>query len=157
MLRLPAFIEDGVLPPGDFELSISELKKSMLVRGPENRPENHHWDNPWKMKLIENLEIMVRQLNQVGISEIFVDGSFVEDKDHPSDMDGYFVCDHRHLVSGDLEKELNFLDPHKAWTWDPELLISSVMNWIFLRHSEFPAEMILRKGSSGLEGCHDQE
>jgi hypothetical protein len=23
------------------------------------------------------------------------------------------------LASGDLERELNLLDPHKVWTWDP--------------------------------------
>ena len=105
-MKLPRFVGDGVLPPGDFELSISELKLSMLVGGPEIRTENLHWDKSWRMKLVENLEIMVRQLNQVGISEIFVDGSFVEDKDHPNDIDGYFVCDRRHLISGDLEREL---------------------------------------------------
>lgn len=119
-MKLPRFVGDGVLPPGDFELSISELKQSMLVGGPENRTENLHWDKSWRMKLVENLEIMVRQLNQVGIAEIFVDGSFVEDKDHPNDIDGYFVCGRRHLISGDLERELNLLDPHNAWTWDPD-------------------------------------
>ena len=56
---------------------------------------------------------------QVGITEIFADGSFVEDKDHPNDIDGYFNCDLKHLASGRLEQELNLLDPHKVWTWDP--------------------------------------
>jgi len=62
----------------------------------------------------------VGQLQQVGITDIFIDGSFVEDKDHPNDIDGYFVCDRHQLVSGDLERELNLLDPHRIWTWDPE-------------------------------------
>jgi len=54
-----------------------------------------------------------------GVREIFVDGSFVEDKDHPNDIDGYFVCDLMQLASGDLAQQLNRLDPYKVWTWDP--------------------------------------
>jgi hypothetical protein len=69
--------------------------------------------------LVKNLGVMCRQLWQVGIREIFVNGSFVEDKDHPNDIDGYFVCDFQALASGRLERELNLLDPHKVWTWDP--------------------------------------
>jgi len=118
-MKLPQFIDDGVLPQGDFELTIPELKNSMLVRGSEGFSKSNHWDSSWRMKLVKNLEKMVEQLNQVGISEIFIDGSFVEDKDHPNDIDGYFVCDRQHLVSGNLEKDLNLLDPHKTWTWDP--------------------------------------
>jgi hypothetical protein len=56
---------------------------------------------------------------QVGIREIFADGSFVEDKDHPNDIDGYFVCDLKSLASGVLAQQLNRLDPYKVWTWDP--------------------------------------
>ena len=51
--------------------------------------------------------------------EIFVDGSFAENKGHPNDIDGYFICDLLHLATGKLERDLNLLDPHKAWTWDP--------------------------------------
>ncbi|OFX22036.1 MAG: hypothetical protein A2V77_09915 [Anaeromyxobacter sp. RBG_16_69_14] len=43
-------------------------------------------------------------------------GSFCEDRDHPNDIDGYFVCDARDL--GRLQRELNLLDPYKVWTWD---------------------------------------
>lgn len=71
------------------------------------------------MRLVDNLAVMVDQLWQIGITEIFVDGSFVEDKDHPNDIDGYFVCDLHMLASCRLEQQLNLLDPHKVWTWDP--------------------------------------
>lgn len=54
-----------------------------------------------------------------GVTEIFIDGSFLEDKDHPNDIDGYFECDWREFVSGALQDRLNQLDPHRAWTWDP--------------------------------------
>ncbi len=44
---------------------------------------------------------------------------FTEDKEHPNDIDGYFVCDLTELASGSLQSRLNLLDPHKVWTWDP--------------------------------------
>lgn len=68
---------------------------------------------------MENLEILSRQLLQVGIREVFADGSFVEDKDHPNDIDGYFVCGVDELKTGELARRLNLLDPFKVWTWDP--------------------------------------
>src|SRR5438477_4717022 len=54
----------------------------------------------------------------VGIDQIFIDGSFVENKDHPNDLDGYFVCDLRYLASRQLQMDLNAIDPFKVWTWD---------------------------------------
>ena len=54
----------------------------------------------------------------MGIEEIFIDGSFVEDKDHPNDIDGYFECDPLSIASGELEQKLNRIDPEKCWTWD---------------------------------------
>jgi len=56
---------------------------------------------------------------QVGIKDIYVDGSFVEDKAHPNDIDGYFVCNLSFLASGKLQQDLNLLEPNKIWTWDP--------------------------------------
>lgn len=116
--RLPAdFTPDGLLPPGDYPLTIDELLKSMLVAGPRMRSDT--WDADWRRRLVKNLHFLAEQLWQVGISDIFVDGSFVEDKDHPNDLDGYFVCEVRRFATGELERALNLLDPYKSWTWDP--------------------------------------
>lgn len=118
-MSLPTgFSSDGLLPPGDFDLTLEELRASWLVDGlgAEGYP---HWDREWRAQLVGHLSVLVRQLWQVGVEEIFIDGSFVEDKDHPNDIDGYFVCELRRLASGALERELNLLDPHKCWTWDP--------------------------------------
>lgn len=116
---LPAFTSEGLLPPGDYELAFGALRASSLVLGPGDPKDCPTWDGLWREKLVTNLETLVRQLWVVGITEIFVDGSFAEDKDHPNDIDGYFVCDLMRLASGTLEQELNLLDPHKVWTWDP--------------------------------------
>lgn len=114
---LPPFTADGVLPPGDYPLTLDGLRHSMLVRGPETTHPN--WDAHWRATLVDNLSTLAKQLWKVGVQEIYVDGSFVEDKDHPNDIDGYFVCQRGHLATGALERDLNRLDPHKCWTWDP--------------------------------------
>jgi hypothetical protein len=117
--QLPMFTEDGLLPPGDYTLTVDELKTSMLVLGPGDPRDHATWDASWRERLLDNLAILVGELWAVGIHEIFINGSFVEDKDHPNDIDGYFECDLRRLATGELERELNLLDPHKIWTWDP--------------------------------------
>ena len=90
-----------------------------LVVGPGGAAMSPTWDSGWRAKLVDNLEVLTRQLWQVGIIEVFADGSFAEDKDHPNDIDGYFVCGLDPLRSGQLTRELNLLDPFKVWTWDP--------------------------------------
>jgi hypothetical protein len=112
---LPDFTADDLLPPGEYQLTFEQLRQSVLVLG---SPSQTDWDIPWRLKLVENLEVMVGQLWQVGISEIFVDGSFAEAKPRPNDIDGYFVCEARRLYSGQLQTELNQLDPYQIWTWD---------------------------------------
>jgi hypothetical protein len=117
--ELPAFTSEGLLPPGDYELTLAELANSLLVMGPTNRSQYRNWDVAWRKRLVDNSSILVRQLWDVGVSSIFVDGSFAEDKEHPNDIDGYFDCELSQLASGDLQRALNLLDPHKVWTWDP--------------------------------------
>ena len=90
-LKLPEFDNEGLLPPGDYALSRAQLKASMLVTGPQSlgRCGRAGWDSPWRATLVDNLAIMVGHLWRVGVTEVFVDGSFVEDKCHPNDIDGY--------------------------------------------------------------------
>lgn len=117
MITLPGFTEDGLLPPGDYQMTLDELRESMLVKGPG--ADHLNWDGAWRLHLVDNLEILAKQLWQAGVDDIFVNGSFVEDKDHPNDIDGYFVCQLGSLASGELQQKLNLLDPFKVWTWDP--------------------------------------
>ena len=107
----------GVLPPGDHAATFAELRASPLVFGPTDRPDE--WDEDWRDHLVSQAEILVRQLWAVGVTEVFLDGSFAEDKPRPNDVDGYFTCDLRRFASGELQRELNALDPHSVWTWDP--------------------------------------
>src|SRR5271154_5287969 len=117
MSALLAFDAQGLLPAGDYDLTFEDLRRSRLVAGPSGADST--WDAEWRKTLVDNLEVMTRQLWQVGIHEVFADGSFAEEKDHPNDIDGYFVCTLAELASGELVRKLNLLDPYKIWTWDP--------------------------------------
>jgi hypothetical protein len=114
---LPPFTSDGVLPAGDYPLTLEELRTSPLVTG--EGVASPTWDAAWRGQLVDNLAVLVGQLWQAGVDHIFVDGSFVEEKDHPNDIDGYFECDAHFFASGQLERALNALDPFKVWTWSP--------------------------------------
>ena len=119
MSVIPLFEHDGILPSGDYEVSVDELRHSVLAFRPNAANESSSWDTAWRLRLTDNLEILTRQLWQVGIREIFADGWFAEDKDHPNDIDGYFVCSLDLLKTGVLARRLNLLDPFKVWVWDP--------------------------------------
>jgi hypothetical protein len=119
MSAIPDFDADGLLPPGDYEVSFDELRASSLVLGPSNKAGYESWDFRWRSMLVDNLEVLSRQLWTVGVRDIYADGSFAEDKRHPNDIDGYFVCDLAPLASGELTRRLNLLDTTKVWTWDP--------------------------------------
>ena len=110
------FDKNGLLPPEDFEMDLETLKNSLLVEGNGN---SSTWDRDWRFHLTEQLGRMASQLAQIDIKEVFVDGSFVEEKDHPNDIDGFFFCDRMFAYSGELTRQLNLLDPYKVWTWDP--------------------------------------
>jgi hypothetical protein len=123
-ILLPPFDEHGVLPIGDYPLTIEQLRHSHLVTGEGNPSPT--WDRVWRGRLVDNLELLIVQLGQIGITEIFVDGSFVENKDRPSDIDGYFECDKDAFLKGHIQEELNKIDPAGCWgwndatrTWDP--------------------------------------
>ncbi|WP_218916427.1 DUF6932 family protein [Calidithermus chliarophilus] len=114
-MALPPFTPDGVLPPGDYPLTFAELRQSLLVVG---KGRSASWDAAWRLYLVQQCEVLVRQLWTAGIQNVYLDGSFVEEKDHPNDIDGYFECDLMDFATGNLQRRLNALDPHKVWTWD---------------------------------------
>ncbi len=68
-------------------MTFSELRKSNLI---------HHqvpsWDTGWRLHLLEQCEVMVKQLWAIGITDIYLDGSFVEEKAHPSDISTSVKC-----------------------------------------------------------------
>ena len=117
---IPDFDADGMLPAGDYPVTFDQLRNSMLVLGPTAPKDCVNWQAAWRSHLVDNLEILVMQLWSVGVLDVYADGSFVENKDHPNDIDGYFKCDLALLASGELQRQLNLIDPHKVWTWRPD-------------------------------------
>lgn len=115
-MALPSFTSEGILPVGDYRLTIEDLRSSHLVTGEGSG--SRRWDATWRAHLVNNLAILVGQLRKVGIQNIFIDGSFVERKDHPNDIDGYFECPAHRFVTGEIETALNALDRYHVWTWD---------------------------------------
>jgi hypothetical protein len=71
-------------------MTIAELSASVLVQGDGSSPT---WDATWRIHLVGSLKVLVAQLAGVGITEVYADGSFCSKKDHPGDIDGYFVTD----------------------------------------------------------------
>lgn len=115
-MAIPPFTDEGLLPPFDHTATFDELRASHLITG--QGIDSTTWDSAWRKRLVDNLEVLVGQLWQVGIENIYIDGSFVEEKDHPNDIDGYFECDVVEFVTRRLHTSLNALDRYKVWTWD---------------------------------------
>ncbi len=142
-MNLPLFNQDGMLPPGDYPMTLSALRTSYLVTG--QNTDSTTWDCEWRRFLVDHLETVVGQMWQVGIDRIFVDGSFVENKDHPNDIDGYFECDEYAFLSGAIAADLNAIDPDKIWTWnrssrrpDPNSAKSQLPMWHRYRVEMWP-------------------
>lgn len=115
------FNSDGLLNAGTYDATFSDIRSSILVLGDGS---SSTWDKSWRLELTRRAEILVEQLWQVGVTEVFLDGSFVEDKDHPNDIDGYFDPKLSAMDPSDMREfqrlisELNKIDPHKVWNWD---------------------------------------
>jgi hypothetical protein len=58
MSKVPPFEQDGLLPPGDYEVSFDQLRSSVLVAGPSNPQIYPSWDVPWRRRLVDNLELL---------------------------------------------------------------------------------------------------
>lgn len=108
---LPEFNDRGLLPPGDYPMTFSELQDSRLVVG--------RGDVSWCAKLVDNLKSLTGRLKKVGVKDLYIAGSFVEDCSRPSDIDGYFLCEEAAVVGGRLQRKLNPRFGPKVWDWDP--------------------------------------
>lgn len=116
------FLSTGVLAPGTYEATIPDLRKSILVQGDGS---SSTWDMAWRDALVSSVEILAKELWRVGFSEVFIDGSFVEDKDHPNDIDGYFDTGVAAITPASMTalqlqiSALNSLNQYKVWDWNP--------------------------------------
>jgi hypothetical protein len=85
---LPPFTEEGLLPAGDYPLTLDELRASFLVTGVGVASTT--WDAPWRARLVDGLAVLVGQLWQVGIDQNFpglmsgICDSFGNEREFPS-------------------------------------------------------------------------
>ena len=68
---LPRFTDDGLLPPGVHETDLEELKERMGW----SRKRRH---------LPEGLEEVFEMMASCGVARVYLNGSFVTDKDRPT-------------------------------------------------------------------------
>ena len=74
---IPRFTDEGLLPPGVHETSLEELEESM------------GWGRK-RRGLLEGLEETLELMASCGVTRVYLDGSFVTDKDRPNDIDGCY-------------------------------------------------------------------
>jgi hypothetical protein len=147
------FNDNGLLTAQDYPMTLNQIRSSLLVTGPK---DGLPWDADKRMLLVDNLEIMVNQLWIVGITEIYIDGSFVEDKASPSDIDGYFVADV--ITLPDIVRELNSIDPHKIWSWKDRIYDRNSAKWQLPMWHRYKVELYPHVGqSSGIVDEHGLE
>jgi hypothetical protein len=112
----------GVLDK-DYTLTIDGLRNSMLVKGPTTG-EYIPWDKEKRLYLVNQLEIVANQVWNAGFDKICVDGSFVEDKASPGDIDCYFECGLDDFMQGKVEEALRIANPGEKWGFSKDNLIN---------------------------------
>lgn len=78
---IPAFEPDGLLPPGTHECNYPELRTALAF-------------SEKRVRLLDGLSRLLNTLpDKSPIQSILIDGSFVQDKTDPSDLDLVIVLD----------------------------------------------------------------
>ena len=71
---IPQFDADGLLPPGIHRAHWDEV----VIR---------FGTSPWRQQLLAGLRMALDSLNRAGCQTVYIDGSFVTDKEVPNDFD----------------------------------------------------------------------
>lgn len=74
---IPQFTDEGLLPPGVHETGLEELGEKM------------GWSRK-RRDLLGGLEEALELMAACGVVRVYLDGSFVTDKDRPNDIDGCY-------------------------------------------------------------------
>jgi hypothetical protein len=113
---IPDF-RDGRLPPGVHNATLKEIRDKL---GWGQRRKN----------LIDGLELAFGLMRNCGIKRVYIDGSFVTDKDRPDDIDGCY----------DVPPGSNLGAMYPIWPWTfPNRAMSKRMFGAELAPSRAPA------------------
>ncbi|MFO0180856.1 MAG: hypothetical protein ACK517_03630 [bacterium] len=73
--KIPEFDENGLLPVGDYEVTLAELRTSILVQGPRDRIKYPSWDASDGYFVCDVVEIasgrLVRALNRLDPQKVW--------------------------------------------------------------------------------------
>lgn len=75
---IPSFDSNGNLPPGVYIVRLEHIKEKLT------------WSTK-RQQLFNGLEKAVKNLNDAGVWQIYIDGSFTTNEDNPNDIDGCWV------------------------------------------------------------------
>lgn len=71
---IPVFNKNGLLPPGNHTVTLSQIEQRYTY--------NYH-----RKKLFNGLKRGIKSLRKVGCTNVYLDGSYITDKDLPGDFD----------------------------------------------------------------------
>lgn len=121
--QLPPLTRFGTLPPGEYELTVTELRRSHLVTGPT---DGRSWARAWRLELIDRLEDRLKPLWAVEyIPCVFSRRLVRRRRARAGDVDGWFPCPPAkcRIDRGEprpLQRDLNRVDPRQLWSWRRE-------------------------------------
>ena len=99
VLMIPEFVENGNLPPGTYGATWQEVV-------------NRFGGNAHRRRLLSGMKIALQSLKGAGCQRVYIDGSFVTDKELPNDFD---CCWDEEEVNGDsLDPVLLIFDDGRA-------------------------------------------
>ena len=76
--RIPPFDDNGNLPPGIYQVQLHDIE------------ERFTWTDK-RQKLFQGLIQAAKNLESAGVLLLYIDGSFITNKDEPNDIDGCWV------------------------------------------------------------------
>ena len=118
---IPEFDERGYLPPGVHVATLDEVRQRF-------------GNNVRRNELLSNFNVLLEVIRRVGASRLFLDGSFVTDKEIPGDIDAILV----------IPDDLNTASPEAGVLYEADIRFSVDLfivrerntNWL-LRWLEF--------------------
>ena len=97
---IPQFTDEGLLPAGVHETDLAELREKM------------GWSRK-RQGLLEGLEVALELMASCGVVRVYLDGSFVTDKDRPNDIDGCYDLA-EHVTAEDLKRLAPIFPPNPS-------------------------------------------
>ncbi len=97
---IPQFTDEGLLPAGVHETDLEEIREKM------------GWSRK-RRELLEGLEEALELMATCGVARVYLDGSFVTDKDRPNDVDGCYDLA-EDVTTGDLKRLAPIFPPSSS-------------------------------------------